>query len=122
MTVYAYTAPAHVRALLPRLLCNSACTYFFRNLCLLVRFGSVRFGLLTCSPVQLGGVEAYRVLSASGCTELDGVDDAAQFEGVRAACGTIGLDEGMQMQVGARFAGPIDAVRYLGSTRRCGAV
>ena len=44
-------------------------------------------------------MEAYRILSASGCTELDGVDDAAQFEGVRAACGTIGLDEGAQMQV-----------------------
>lgn len=51
------------------------------------------------SFVQLGDVEAYRILSASGCTELEGVDDAAQFEGVRAACGTIGLDEDAQMQV-----------------------
>ncbi|CAM9971674.1 unnamed protein product [Pylaiella littoralis] len=49
--------------------------------------------------LQLGGLETYRVLSDSGCTELEGVDDAVQFEGVRTACGTIGLDEGTQMQV-----------------------
>lgn len=30
---------------------------------------------------------------------VDGVDDAAQFEGVRAACGTIGMDADTQMQV-----------------------
>lgn len=39
------------------------------------------------------------MLSDGGCTELEGVDDAVQFEGVRTACGTIGLDEDTQMQV-----------------------
>eukprot|EP00752_Nemacystus_decipiens_P009298 g8309.t1 len=59
--------------------------------------GAPKCGL--AKDLQLGGVETYRILSTSGCTELEGVDDAAQFEGVRAACGTIGLDDGTQMQV-----------------------
>ena len=43
------------------------------------------------------------------------MDDAAQFEGVRAACGTIGMDEGMQMQVGYWA----EAVLNLVCTARC---
>lgn len=39
------------------------------------------------------------MLSASGCTELEGVDDAAHFEEVRDACDTIGLDKDTQMEV-----------------------
>ena len=48
---------------------------------------------------QLEGPEAYHVLSDSGCMTLEGVDDAAQFQEVRKACGTIGMDEATQNQV-----------------------
>ena len=51
------------------------------------------------SRAQLEGPEAYRVLSDSGCTTLEGVDDAAQFLEVRKACGTIGMDKETQNQV-----------------------
>eukprot|EP00904_Undaria_pinnatifida_P007253 jgi/Undpi1/3658/HiC_scaffold_16.g07028.m1 len=51
------------------------------------------------SQGQLEGPEAYHVLSDSGCMTLEGVDDAAQFQEVRKACGTIGMDEATQNQV-----------------------
>lgn len=46
-------------------------------------------------------MDDYRILSSGGCTTLDGVDDAEQFRGVKAAFDTIGLDEGSQMEVGS---------------------
>lgn len=48
---------------------------------------------------QLQSVETYRILSQSGCTTLDGVDDAAQFRGVQNAFDTIGMEAQAQMQV-----------------------
>lgn len=49
--------------------------------------------------VQLGGVNSYKILSQSECTTLEGVDDADEFRGVKAAFDTIGMDEESQMQV-----------------------
>lgn len=48
---------------------------------------------------QLQGVDAYKILSQSDCTTLDGVDDAEEFSAVKAAFDTIGVDEESQMQV-----------------------
>lgn len=51
------------------------------------------------SVVQLGGANSYKILSQSDCTTLDGVDDAEEFRGVKAAFDTIGMDDESQMQV-----------------------
>lgn len=48
---------------------------------------------------QLKRAEDYRILSASDCITLEGVDDATQFEAVQAACRTIGMTEETQLQV-----------------------
>lgn len=58
--------------------------------CRSVRFRPVR---------QLGSVEDYKILSQSDCTTLEDVDDADQFQGVKAAFDTIGMEEETQMQV-----------------------
>lgn len=49
--------------------------------------------------MQLGGAESYKIISQSDCLTLDGVDDAAQFEGVKAAFDTIGMGADSQFQV-----------------------
>ena len=55
--------------------------------------------LFDASVVQLETVDSYKILSQSDCTTLDGVDDAEEFRGVKAAFDTIGMDEESQMQV-----------------------
>lgn len=44
-------------------------------------------------------MDSYKILSQSGCTSLDGVDDVEEFRGVKAALDTIGMEEETQMQV-----------------------
>lgn len=44
-------------------------------------------------------MDSYKILSQSDCTTLDGVDDAEEFGGVKAAFDTIGMDEESQTQV-----------------------
>ena len=44
-------------------------------------------------------MESFKILSQSECTTLEDVDDAVQFQGVKAAFDTIGMDEDSQMQV-----------------------
>lgn len=44
-------------------------------------------------------MESFKILCHGGCTTLDGVDDAVQFQGVKAAFDTIGMDKEAQMQV-----------------------
>lgn len=51
------------------------------------------------SVVQLESADSCKILSQSDCTTLDGVDDAEEFRGVKAAFDTIGMDEESQMQV-----------------------
>lgn len=48
---------------------------------------------------QLANVDIYGILSQSGCTEVEGVDDAEKFRGVQKALDTVGLTPDMQMQV-----------------------
>lgn len=48
---------------------------------------------------QLEDVDAYKILSQSDCTTLDGVDDAVEFRAVQAAFGTVGMDDDSQAQV-----------------------
>lgn len=52
-----------------------------------------------CAFFQLQEVDSYKILAQSDCTTLDGVDDAEEFSGVKAAFDTIGMDEESQMQV-----------------------
>ncbi|CAM9208802.1 unnamed protein product [Ascophyllum nodosum] len=59
--------------------------------------GAAKCGLST--QLKLESPENYRILSGSGCTTLEGVDDATQFEEVQAACRTIGMAEETQLQV-----------------------
>ncbi|CAB1102969.1 unnamed protein product [Ectocarpus sp. CCAP 1310/34] len=49
--------------------------------------------------LKLEGVGSYKILSRGDCTALDGVDDANEFRGVRAAFDTIGMSEESQLQV-----------------------
>lgn len=49
--------------------------------------------------IQLEDAESYKILSQSGCTTLDGVDDAAEFGAVKAAFDTIGMEDEAQTQV-----------------------
>ncbi|CAM9166452.1 unnamed protein product [Ascophyllum nodosum] len=49
--------------------------------------------------LKLDSVDSYRILTSSGCTTLEGVDDAVQFLGVKDAFDTIGLDDATQMEV-----------------------
>eukprot|EP00752_Nemacystus_decipiens_P008749 g7810.t1 len=49
--------------------------------------------------LKLGDATSYKILSRSECTIVDGVDDAEEFMGVKAAFDTIGIDEDSQMQV-----------------------
>eukprot|EP00903_Cladosiphon_okamuranus_P006607 g6454.t1 len=51
------------------------------------------------TDLKLQDVESYKILAQSGCTTLDGVDDAEEFRGVKAALDTIGMDEESQKQV-----------------------
>lgn len=44
-------------------------------------------------------MESYKILSQSDCTTLDGVDDAEEFRGVKAAFDTIGMEEESQTHV-----------------------
>ena len=55
--------------------------------------------LLDASLIQLQDVDSYKILAQSDCTTLDGVDDADEFMGVKAAFDTIGMDEESQAQV-----------------------
>lgn len=57
-----------------------------------------RIVLVRCSA-QLEGVSSYKILSRGDCTTLDGVNDANEFRGVRAAFDTIGMSEESQLQV-----------------------
>lgn len=59
----------------------------------------VRAGSLLIRCAQLGDASSYKILSQSECTTLDGVDDAEEFRGVKAAFDTIGMDEESQVQV-----------------------
>lgn len=59
--------------------------------------GATALGM--AKDLRLQGPEAYRILSASGCTELEGVNDVAQFKEVRKAFDVIGMDSDTQMQV-----------------------
>ena len=54
---------------------------------------------LGASFFQLQDVDSYKILAQSDCTTLDGVDDAEEFRGVKAAFDTIGMDEESQTQV-----------------------
>ncbi|CAM9467577.1 unnamed protein product, partial [Ectocarpus fasciculatus] len=49
--------------------------------------------------LKLEGVGSYKILSRGDCITLDGVDDAKEFKGVRAAFDTIGMGEESQLQV-----------------------
>ena len=49
--------------------------------------------------LQLDSVEQFKIMSQSECTTLEGVDDAVQFQGVKAAFDTIGMSEETQMEV-----------------------
>ncbi|CAM9488990.1 unnamed protein product, partial [Ectocarpus sp. 13 AM-2016] len=49
--------------------------------------------------LKLEGVGSYKILSRGDCTTLDGVDDADEFRGVRAAFDTIGMSEESQLEV-----------------------
>ncbi|CAN0523140.1 unnamed protein product, partial [Scytosiphon promiscuus] len=48
---------------------------------------------------QLDSVESFKILAQSECTTLEDVDDAVQFQGVKADFDTIGMDEEPQKQV-----------------------
>lgn len=48
---------------------------------------------------QLGDVSSYTILSGSGVTTLDGVDDAERFKAIQEAFSTVGVDSDSQMQV-----------------------
>ncbi|CAM9665996.1 unnamed protein product [Ascophyllum nodosum] len=51
------------------------------------------------AKLKLASVETYRILSGSGCTELEGVDDVMQFRGVQKAFDTIGMSPETQIKV-----------------------
>lgn len=57
-------------------------------------------GHVSLWALQLGSVDSYGILSNSGCTSVDGMDDAARFERVKSAFDTIGMDAETQTQVG----------------------
>lgn len=48
---------------------------------------------------QLDSVESFKILAQGECTTLQDVDDAVQFQGVKAAFDTIGMEEESQKQV-----------------------
>eukprot|EP00903_Cladosiphon_okamuranus_P006316 g6191.t2 len=52
-----------------------------------------------CADLKLGDANSYKILSQSGCTTLDGVDDAEEFRRVKAAFDTVGMDKESQMQI-----------------------
>ena len=83
--------------------CVCVCVFFFKCHELLMSLPRLLtlFNLaLSIAFSQLESPENYRILSGSGCTTLEGVDDATQFEEVQAACRTIGMAEETQLQVG----------------------
>ncbi|CAN0192035.1 unnamed protein product, partial [Hapterophycus canaliculatus] len=49
--------------------------------------------------LQLESAEKYRVLSASGCITLEGVDDGDRFKAIQDAFTTVGVESHAQMQV-----------------------
>ncbi|CAM9169756.1 unnamed protein product [Laminaria digitata] len=51
------------------------------------------------AELKLDSVESFKIICHGGCTTLDGVDDAVQFQGVKAAFDTIGMSAGTQMEV-----------------------
>lgn len=60
-----------------------------------------------------GPAESFHYLSLSGCTEVDEVDDAADFEAVHKALVSVGYEEG-EVQDMWSFIG---AMLYLGNIR-----
>lgn len=76
---------------LPHSVCSSLCT-------LGTTLASIRRAV-GLDATKLGDVSSYKILSQSGCTTLDGVDDAEEFRGVKAAFDTIGMDGESQGQV-----------------------
>lgn len=44
-------------------------------------------------------MESYKILAENECTTLEGVDDAEEFQAVKAAFDTIGIDDESQLQV-----------------------
>lgn len=75
--------------------CGSRCV----RLALLGRGLGPPLVLTPPSPPKLGDVSSYKILSQSGCTTLEGVDDAKEFRDVKAAFDTIGMDGESQAQV-----------------------
>lgn len=60
------------------------------------------FCFASCVPLmhaQLESASNYRILSASGCTVLEGVDDADRFKAIQDALTTVGVDDNAQKQV-----------------------
>ena len=55
------------------------------------------------SALQLKGVSEYSILSSSGCTVLEGVDDADRFKAIQDAFTTVGVDSEAQLQVCIHF-------------------
>eukprot|EP00752_Nemacystus_decipiens_P009414 g8417.t1 len=68
-----------------------------RNFHILYQLVAGASGLTT--DLKLRDVFSYKILAQSNCTALDGVDDAEEFRGVKAAFDTIGMDEESQTQV-----------------------
>ena len=57
------------------------------------------------------GLEAFRYISQSGCTTIEGVDDAAEFAGVKAALAAVGVDQTRQRALFSVLA----AILWLGN-------
>ncbi|CAM9895317.1 unnamed protein product, partial [Ectocarpus sp. 12 AP-2014] len=60
--------------------------------------GAVQDGALA-KELKLENATNYRILSASGCITLEGVEDADRFKAIQDAFTTVGVEEDAQMQV-----------------------
>ncbi|CAM9531145.1 unnamed protein product, partial [Ectocarpus fasciculatus] len=60
--------------------------------------GAVQDGALA-KELKLESAANYRILSASGCITLEGVEDADRFKAIQDAFTTVGVEEDAQMQV-----------------------